>query len=96
MLLGHRYVVLCGRKYTPLVLARLSENALVQWYGAFENENDKYVPMSCLEWEREFNTTERCEHTLLSDDKRLGRGRCRHTRSIRNDQKTSFRRYLSL
>jgi len=44
---------LCGLvwAFTPLVLARLTENALVQWYREINNKNDMYVPISRSDWE---------------------------------------------
>lgn len=36
---------------TPLVLARFTENALVHWYGEFNDEDDMYVPISMSDWE---------------------------------------------
>ena len=46
---------LCGLVWavTPLVFARLSENALVQWYGMFEEKSDEYVAISRSDWDQE-------------------------------------------
>ena len=42
----------CGLVWavTPLVLARLTENALVHWYGEFKDKDEKYVPISKSDW----------------------------------------------
>ncbi len=44
---------LCGLVwcFTPLVLARATENAIVQWCGAFSSLDDMYVPVSKSDWQ---------------------------------------------
>ncbi len=44
---------LCGLmwSFTPVVLARATENAIVQWCGAFAGLDDMYVPVSKSDWQ---------------------------------------------
>lgn len=57
---------LCGLvwAFTPLVLARYTENSLVQWYGDFEG-GEKYVPISRSDWDE---STEEDDKDCSDDD----------------------------
>jgi hypothetical protein len=57
---------LCGLvwAFTPLVLARLTENLLVQWYGEFKDDN-KYVPIARSDWEV---SSDNSDNTLDNDE----------------------------
>ena len=57
---------LCGLvwAFTPLVLARLTENLLVQWYGEFKDDN-KYVPIARSDWEA---SSDNSDNTLDNDE----------------------------
>ena len=44
---------LCGLVWatTPLTMARMTENALVQWYGWFDQPEDQYVQIRRSDWD---------------------------------------------
>lgn len=69
---------LCGLVWamTPLVLSRVTENALVQWFGRFDTEDEMYVPVNRADWlvsgvnEEEIDVLveDDCEEMPVDDD----------------------------